>query len=50
MLIGGDASVQGVERRERVGSTPADLFHLIQGVLTPLFFENRICYWLTDEV
>jgi hypothetical protein len=21
-----------------------------KGVITPPFFENRICYWLTDEV
>ncbi len=33
-----------------VGHTSqADLFQFA-GVFTPLFFENRICYWLTDVV
>lgn len=40
----------GVERRQLVGSFLTDLFQLLTGVLTPPFFDNRICYWLTDEV
>jgi len=39
----------GVDRRQPV--VLAQLTSLnSEGVLTPLLFENRICYWLTDEV